>query len=569
MNDNFSFDIMKKSLLTLLVSFVLVFVSCEKIDDNIQGPDAPQNVQQHNTEPYFSETVELMGLIFRLSGAAEYNGCEVTSVANSADSYFASAVNHQAVRLAKQYREDGVAYDAVTGYANQLIFNEQGDIIFDPDYLEGSNGSFDRWSSKQKTDMLEAINDFYQSTNFRDWFESTNREQQQAIASFKSLCNLDYSWFDSFYGKNDKIASRIILSFMIGGHNYGISLKRLDGTFLLTPVFGSLLVVGGSVEFRGDTNLIVHEFNHPYCNPLVDANWASIFIKVRDVFSRVHELMVSQAYGDPRIMMYETLVRSCAIRYMMSHGLSDHVSHQLAFEESRGFVMVRYLVNVLEQYEQNSSEYATLTDFMPVLVDAINKFELDDSGQSGDVADPDTLPKEYVDLGIRTDSGNKLYFATRNVGETSPGGILSNIYSWGATIENGLPWRPSSGNWPGGKMLDSAHDIATIKWGEKWHTPTVDEWTMLVLQCDFERKEADASGYGVAGYFFYNRSDRSKHIFLPIAPWANELKYWTSQTGLYDGVDVAYQFTSRSGELVFSIAGIESTGFAVRPVFIE
>ena len=533
----------------------------------------PSTEKGHNTEPYFSETVELMGLIWRLAGASEYGECQVASVAKSADTYFASVKDHQAVKLARQYYQQGVCYDAVTGYANQLIFNEVGDIVFESDYLSGSNSSFDdRWSNKQKNDMLAAVNDFYTTSNFHDWFVTTESEQQQAIASFKEVCNMDYTWFDSYYGKNDKVSSRIILSFMIGNHNNGISLKRKDGTLLLTPVLGSLSQNNGKVRFNGDMNLIVHEFSHPYCNPLIEANWSSISSKAEEVYSRVSSIMASQAYSNAMTMMCETLVRSSAIRYMISHNQKNMVNQTLAYEEGNGFMMVRTLVNTLEKRDQEAAKYPTLADFMPEIIDAINNFDPDDSSNQGGTAEPDTLPHDYVDLGIKMSDGKKLYFATRNVGETSPGGVESFIYQWGATVEGGPAWTPEIvyNGWPAGHKLDAAHDIATIKWGGDWHTPSVEEWNLLAEKCDYERKEANESGYGVAGYFFYSKSDRTKFIFMPVATWADELRYWSSEiSDPNNGNICAHTFRSNSyGEMgcLGWIAGIESTGFAVRPV---
>ena len=532
--------------------------------------ETPPTEQGHVTEPYFSETVELMGLIWRLAGASEYNQCQVSTVSNSANTYFASMRNHQAVTLAKQYYQQDVCYDAVTGYANQLIFDEEGKIIFDLDYLAGSNTSFDRWTNQQKNDMLVAVNDFYETSNFHDWFVSTQSEQQQAIASFKSVCNLDYTWFDSYYGKNDKLSSRIILSFMIGNSNNGISLKRKDGTLLLTPVLGSLSQNNGSVRFNGDMNLIVHEFSHPYCNPLIEANWSSISSKAEEVYSKVSSIMQNQAYSNAMTMMCETLVRSSAIRYMISHNQQNMVNMTLAYEEGNGFMMVRTLVKVLEEREQEAAKYPTLADFMPVLIEAINNFDPNDSSNQGGTAEPDQLPKDYVDLGLEMSDGKKLYFATRNVGETSPGGIGTYFYKWGATVEGGSAWAPeiTYNGWPAGHKLDAAHDIATIKWGGDWHTPSIEEWDLLAEMCDYERKEADEPGYGVAGYFFYSKSDRSKFIFLPIRPGNNGLNYWSSEIyGQYNGSCVARYFSSYDDKAgCFGSAGIENTFLAIRPV---
>ena len=534
-------------------------------------PVTPPTLQGHNPEPYFSETVELMGLIWRLAGSHEYNQCQVNTITTSVNQHFASMKNHQAVTLAKQYYQQGVCYDAVTGYANQLIFDDEGKIIFDPDYLAGSNSSFDnRWSNQQKSDMLAAVNDFYETSNFHNWFVSTQTEQQQAIASFKQVCNLDYTWFDTYYGKNDKLSSRIILSFMIGNSNNGISLKRKDGTLLLTPVLGSLSQNNGSVRFNGDMNLIVHEFSHPYCNPLIEANWSSIATKANEVYNRVSSIMQNQAYSNAMTMMCETLVRASSIRYMISHNQQNLVNMTLAYEEGNGFMMVRSLVKTLEKREQEATKYPTLADFMPVLIEAINNFDPNDSSNQGGTAEPDTLAKDYVDLGIEMSDGKKLYFATRNVGETSPGGIETYFYQWGATVEGGPAWAPeyTYNGWPVGHKLDAAHDIATIKWGGDWHIPSIEEWNLLAEKCDYERKETDESGYGVAGYFFYSKTDRSKFIFLPVAPWDGELEYWTSEiSDPFNGFCSARIFNTYNGEPgCFGSAGIENTGFAVRPV---
>lgn len=548
-----------------IVRSSLLVMPIRKLDgpSDFNGGENVPVIPGHNPEPCFSETVELMGLIFRLAGASEYCECQVYSVTNSADKYFASMKNHRAVQLAKEYRQTGVSYDAVTGYANQLIFDENGKLIYEPDYLEESNAGFERrWNERQRNDMLIAVNDFYEKSDFHSWFISTKAEQEQAIAAFKSVCNLDYTWFDSFYGKNDKISSRIILSFIMGPNNNGISLKRKDGSMFLTPVLGSLSQYNGKISFGGDMNLIVHEFSHPYCNPLIEANWSSISKKSEDVYKRVASIMQSQAYSNAKTMMCETLVRTCAIRYMISHGEENQVNYRLADEEGNGFMMVRYLVKIFEKYE--TGQYATLAEFMPGFIKAVNDYDPDDPENQGGVEEPDTLPKDYVDLGLVMKDGKKLYFATRNVGETFPGGIGSTKYRWGATINGGPAWNPEVGN---GIKLDDAHDIATLTWGEKWHIPSCSEWNLLISKCDYDRKEADESGYGVAGYFFYNKSDRSKFIFLPVADWANELEYWTSESN-FSGK--AWIFNSENGKFNTDwTAGVTSTGFAIRPVFVE
>lgn len=369
-----------------LISIAALLLSCS--ENSTMDPEQPSTPDPtpdyntptgHNTEPYFSETVELMGLIFRLAGASEYCECQVPIVAYSADNYFASMKDHRAVTLAKQYRSTSFGYDAIAGYATQLIFDDQGKIIFDPDYKLWSNDSFERWSYVQKNNMLTEVNSFYTESNFHAWFEYIKPEREAAIAAFKEKCSMDYEWLDSFYGEVENISSRIILSFMVGLHNYGISFERQNGTFQLTPVFGSFRQTDAGITFGGDISLLAHEFSHPYCNPLIDANWNAIQAKATEVYNMVSDLMTTggQAYGHPKTMMYETLVRACQTRYTMSHGYEHLEDYLISYHENRGFIMVRTLVDALKRYEQESDKYKTLSDFMPEIIKAINEFDPD------------------------------------------------------------------------------------------------------------------------------------------------------------------------------------------------
>lgn len=366
------------------------------LEESDEKDDLPETgVVQHNTEPRFSETVEMMCMIWRLAGANEYNMCRVQSISDSADSYFASMSTHKAVQLAKEYWPRGIQYDAVTGYANQLIFDTDGRIIFDPDYQEGSNTSFDRWSDKQKQDMLTAVNDFYKTSKFHEWFVSTQDKQAKAIKLFQAVCDLDYSWFDTFFGKNDKIASRIILSFLIGPNNNGISLKRADGTYFLTPTFGSFSEYAGMLKFDGDMGLVVHEFSHPHCNPLIETHWNSMSEVANKVFSLVETPMSFQAYGNPKTMMFETFVRATTIRYLLDYYGESQKESLIQAEENNAFLLVRTLVDALEQREKKLTEYPTMDSFMPEFIKAINEYPVDEliDKMSGKEETPDSEPE--------------------------------------------------------------------------------------------------------------------------------------------------------------------------------
>ena len=334
--------------------------------------------------PHFSEAVELICLVFRLMGAPEYNTCRVPLVYESADTYFASMKDHAAITLARECRQTGVAYDAVTAFGIHLVISDQGVISFNPNYVEGSDTSFDRWTSQQKNDMLEALNDFYKESHFHAWFMSMAPYRQEALASFNSASAIDHDWYNSFFGPIDNLSTQVILSFFIGNNNNGLSTNLVSGGKLLSPVMGCLYQNNtGKILFTDDGSILVHEFCHPYCNPLIAKYWDSIKDKSNAVFQTVQTQMSNQAYGNAQTMMKETFVRASTIRYFMSHASNQSTESRIQSEENRGFLMVRTLVDALDEREQEISTYPTMDDFMPKIVQAINDYvpEYSGSGQ--------------------------------------------------------------------------------------------------------------------------------------------------------------------------------------------
>ena len=333
--------------------------------------------QFYSIEPHFSESMDLMSLIWRLAGAPEYNECRITKVSESADAFFASVRDHKAVRLAKEYRNKGVSYDAVATYGLYLLITNDGSIIFNP-FFEGSNNSnLKRWSGNSKEDMLVALNDFYQKANYNEWYQSLEPLRQQAIDSFKSKFDIDYNWFNLLFGPIDNLSTQIILSFLNGPSNYGLSTELSYGGSLHSPVIGCINQDNnGNIYYSDVLSVIIHEFSHPYCNPLVDKYWESMKDKANALFPKVESLLKPLAYSNSKSMMYETLVRACTIRYLIAHGYSRNKERMIQNEESIGFLLVRCIVDALEIREQNWSKYPTLDDFMPEIVKAINDYQL-------------------------------------------------------------------------------------------------------------------------------------------------------------------------------------------------
>lgn len=321
---------------------------------------------------FFSEGVELMCMVFRLMGANEFQKT-IPVVSKNIDSFFAPVINHEAIQIARESRLYGVSYDAVTAYGLHLLISDKGEISFNQDFNDTDN-SFNRWPDDIKTRMLAALNDFYQKSNFHDWYLSLEPLRQQAIESFRRVCIIDLRWFDCFFGPKENLSIQVILSFLIGSHNHGLSVELSTGHTMLSPVMGSVRqdISGKPVYTSSITSTLIHEFSHPYCNPLIDKYWQSMKAKADVVYKKVETQMKSMAYGTAKIMMNETFVRASTIRYSITVQRTSDYEQLIRNEETRGFLLVRSLVAALEIRQENQPLYPTMEDFMPELVKVIN-----------------------------------------------------------------------------------------------------------------------------------------------------------------------------------------------------
>ena len=330
---------------------------------------------------HFDECVELMATVWRLSGADEYNRCRVPQYAHEVDSVFAAYKGHPVVQLARQYQnESGISYDAVASYGLHLMVNENGTIVFNDSFLEGSDDSFDRWSEQQKKEFLEPLNDFYRISRFHDWYLQQDLLYEEAEEAFQAINqHVDYDWFNSYFGQGSGSTFRIVLSLLVGPNNYGCNARLKDGSNALSPVIGCCQVDdNGNIHYNANNVLpiVIHEFCHHYCNPLNDQFWSLMKQPAEKVFKEREEQLQQSAYGSALTMMNETFVRASVIRYMSVHYPQIEESALVKEEEKQGFILTQTLCDVLKEYERQRDKYTTMSDFMPVYAKAVNDFDL-------------------------------------------------------------------------------------------------------------------------------------------------------------------------------------------------
>lgn len=170
-----------------------------------------------------------------------------------------------------------------------------------------------------------------------------------------------------------------------------------------------------------------------------------------------------------------------------------------------------------------------------------------------------TVPAEAVDLGL------SIKWAAWNIGATRPE-EYGDYFAWGETepyYEDGFAQENPQQHWKSGKsegydwksyrwsdgtgqvmtkycslaqwgpvtnkrVLDPGDDVATVKWGDGWFTPTIEDYYELINNCDNVETEVN----GVKGRRYTSRINGNS-IFLPAAGY----RYYTS---LVDVGEIGY-----------------------------
>lgn len=385
--------------LTFLAFFA--FFASGAAAQTVHGPKSDTRAKAPTIEVSVDPRVELMSVVARLAGHPEYNMPVGRSVYSDAvDEFFGEHKGHAVVRRMQQLRAtQGVSFDAVASYAVHLTWD--GGRLGELTAFEGDLGRLGgRWTAANARAFLGDLRGFVRDTGFADFFDEQQAYHGASVERFEALLasGFDAAWFEAFFGGapgaglipaegskgiaelEARIAAsspelRVHLGLLLGGHNYGVGVDLPDGRQLLTPCIGTWAFdeAGLPVYDQSVLPLVVHEFSHSYTNPLIDAALVDLAGAGTALFPPVAAQMRAQAYGEWRIVLYETLVRACVLRYQRGHGAGarDLAAARKA-DLAKGFALVPLVEQALGEYEDGRERWPTLASFLPVLVERID-----------------------------------------------------------------------------------------------------------------------------------------------------------------------------------------------------
>lgn len=300
--------------------------------------------------------VELATILARLAGFEEYQAPGIAAYDRAVEAHFGRFRDHAAVALLKQLREQrGIAYNAPIELA---LAAEAGSwkpavrLSPWPAFLDR------RWDEASARAFLAAAARFERDSDSGAFF-ATQRPlyaEVEAVVAGNLGRRLDPAWYRTQAPTRGSPSFTVVPALLAGPNSYGPHLRYADGR---EAVFGVLATPahreGQAIAYPADAQLalLAHEFHHPSMNAWADAQAATLLPAAEVLFDAVRPRMEALAYGEARIMLYETLVRANTLRYLRRHGETAVLRRAMAEDQEKGFPWTPALADLFDALERD------------------------------------------------------------------------------------------------------------------------------------------------------------------------------------------------------------------------
>lgn len=365
---------------------------------------------KNNISVDYTEESELVSVIAHLAKVPGYIWPEeqagVIDYFHQVDSTFAPYSNHPIMAfVADSLVKQGFGYHVPVAMALRLKL-KNGKLHYNTDLEPDFNHYYRGITPQHEKKLIALLEDFYKKAHFHSFFKKNQplynackQTMQQQLVD-----KIDLDWYKSFFGPINNISFHIYLGLLNGPGNYAIPQKTKDGSEIKNAFIGCADRNATGDIYYGEAYtlpVIIHEFNHSFCNPLNEEFWDDIKDKMIAFYNQNASFYAQQAYGDPLTVANEMFVEACVMRYLATHPVqftqesiqkikkiyqmqnasdeeivAGYYETQINIREVyKKFFMIRDIMKALEEREANMVSYPTMRDFMPKYLEAINAYK--------------------------------------------------------------------------------------------------------------------------------------------------------------------------------------------------
>jgi hypothetical protein len=175
--------------------------------------------------------IELTTIVFRLTGAFEYNQCQLPRYAADIDRYFAPFRENAAFESMAQLREaHNIGFDAVPKLA--IALTDPPELSERLDVGAGGAGIDDaRWAGSHARQFIAALRQFAADTRFGDFFAAHRALYDSTEGRLRTFLGdeVRLPWFTTFFGEPPAARFFAIPGMCNGGANYGPRVQPRSG----------------------------------------------------------------------------------------------------------------------------------------------------------------------------------------------------------------------------------------------------------------------------------------------------------------------------------------------------
>jgi len=284
--------------------------------------------------------------------------------------YFANHKNDTSVNYFLNIAERYLSFVRPINYCYHFTFPGFKQVA-DISSYERDNYGFGRHSKDSLDMFISALKQFYVESGFHSFYKKHQPFYDTLVARVKAVtdrANLA-TILEKHYGTAQH-SYTLVLSplFIEAGMSTWISSKKGNDLYsIIGPSLTSKRVPDFDTKWLMQY-LVIHEFSHPFCNPLID-KYHDKLEKDSCLFSPVKRLMAKEGNKTWRNVLCELLTRANEINLVRQVFGAEDAEKVYRDYMQKGYVYLSGLLPIINDYAANRSKYKSMDDLMPVIVE--------------------------------------------------------------------------------------------------------------------------------------------------------------------------------------------------------
>jgi len=280
--------------------------------------------------------------------------------------FFETFSNHEAVTLCEMLISSGFSYDAPVGFMMCLSDPPDLDVVmpFSEYHINRAGGA------AILEEFVEALRSFCLESGFEDFWNG----HQDFYVDVESRAHNDIPLestikaLEDYFGVEQHGYHVVLAPLFVG--NYGHWIEVSDSSIIYAFLGPQKIDRGIPVDFGG---ALFHEFAHSFVNPLT-GEFSRAYKNPWRLYEPIEDKMRSMGYGGWGTMIDEHIIRAVEIKVYKKKELSSAIvlgtERYLDYEETRGFIYIKPLFDLLSEYDRDS--YRSFREFYPEIVELFN-----------------------------------------------------------------------------------------------------------------------------------------------------------------------------------------------------